>query len=166
FPGMQGGPHNHITAAKAVAFGEALKPEFKEYARQIVKNARALAEELMAQGFDVVSGGTDNHLILIDLTNKEISGKQAEGALDESNITCNKNMVPFDKRSPFDPSGIRLGTPALTTRGMKEGEMKEVGSFIARVISNWQDEEVKRKVKGEVVELTKRFPLYPNLYRM
>jgi glycine hydroxymethyltransferase len=163
FPGLQGGPHDHVNAAKAVAFHEAAQPEFKGYAAQIVKNAKALAEELLARGLKLVSGGTDNHLILVDLTNKEITGKQAEEALDRANITCNKNMIPFDPRTPFNPSGIRLGTPALTTRGMKEDEMKLVGRFIAEVIDRPEDESVAGKVKKEVRELCRAFPLYPEL---
>ncbi len=160
FPGMQGGPHNHVTAAKAVAFSEALKPEFKDYAAQIVKNAKALAEGLMEEGLRLVSGGTDNHLILIDLTKKGVSGKEAEAALDKAGITVNKNMIPYDTRSPFDPSGIRLGTPALTTRGMKEGEMKEVAELIGRAISGVNDEAMLAKIKGDVRELSSQFPLY------
>jgi len=163
FPGMQGGPHDHVNAAKAVAFQEALQPGFKEYTRQIVKNAKALADELLSHGFRLVSGGTDNHLILIDLTNKEVTGKQAEEALDRSGITCNKNMVPFDSRTPFNPSGIRIGTPALTTRGMKEGEMKLVGRFLAQVIDNFGREEVYQEVKAQVRELCEAFPLYADL---
>ncbi len=165
FPGMQGGPHDNVTAAKAIAFGEALKPEFKDYARQIVKNAKALADELLANDFSLISGGTDTHLILIDLTNKGLSGKEGALALDEAGITCNKNTIPYEKRSPFDPSGIRLGTPALTTRGMKESEMKEVGRLISKIIANWKDARVKAKVKQEVLELTRKFPLYPHLYK-
>jgi len=160
FPGLQGGPHDHINAAKAVAFGEALKPEFKEYAKQIVRNAKALGEELQAQGFRLVSGGTDNHLLLVDLTPKNITGKEAETLLDEAGIYCNKNMIPFDTRKPFDPSGIRLGTPALTTRGMKEKEMKEVGILIAKTIEHRSDETVKKKIRGEVIELCKGFVIY------
>ena len=163
FPGLQGGPHDHVNAAKAVAFKEAMQPEFKEYTKQIVKNAKALAEELLAQGFDLVSGGTDNHLILIDLTNKEVTGKKAEAALDEANITCNKNMVPFDKRTPFNPSGIRLGTPALTTRGMKEPEMRLVGQWIAEVIHNIDNESVYEKVRNEVRVFCEQYPLYTEL---
>jgi glycine hydroxymethyltransferase len=163
FPALQGGPHDHINAAKAVAFHEAAQPEFKEYAVQIVTNAQTLAEELLARGLKLVSGGTDNHLILVDLTSKEITGKQAEEALDRANITCNKNMIPFDPRTPFNPSGIRLGTPALTTRGMKEDEMKQVGRFIAEVIDHVEDETVAEKVKNEVRELCQAFPLYPEL---
>src|SRR3989338_8232720 len=130
FPGMQGGPHDNNTAAKAVALGEAMKPEFKNYAQQIVKNSKTLAKELQKYGFRLVSGGTDNHLILVDLQNKNVTGKEAEAALDKARITVNKNMVPFDTRSPFDPSGIRLGTPAITSRGMKEEEMKQIASFL------------------------------------
>jgi glycine hydroxymethyltransferase len=163
FPGLQGGPHDHVNAAKAVAFHEALQPEFKEYAARIVKNAKALAKELLAHDITLISGGTDNHLILVDLTNREITGKQAEEALDRANITCNKNMIPFDPRTPFNPSGIRLGTPALTTRGMKEEEMKQVGRFIAEVIDHVDDEAVAEKVKGQVRELCEAFPLYPEL---
>lgn len=163
FPGMQGGPHDHVNAAKAVAFKEAMEPSFKEYTIQIVKNARALAEELLTHDFDLVSGGTDNHLILIDLTSKEVTGKQAEAALDEAHITCNKNMVPFDKRTPFNPSGIRIGTPALTTRGMREKEMMMVGKWIAEVIHNIEDERVYKKVRDEVRILCEQFPLYTEL---
>ncbi len=163
FPALQGGPHDHVNAAKAVAFHEAAKPEFKEYAAQIVKNARALAQELLAHDLKLVSGGTDNHLILVDLTNREITGKEAEEALDRANITCNKNMIPFDPRTPFNPSGIRLGTPALTTRGMKEDQMKQVGRFIAEVIDHAGDETVAEKVKKDVRELCQAFPLYPEL---
>lgn len=159
FPGFQGGPHDNTTAAKAVAFGEALKPEFKDYAAQIVENAKALAERLNEHGFDLVSGGTDNHLILIDLTNKNLPGKIAQEALDEAGITCNKNTVPFDPRSPFDPSGIRLGTPALTTRGMKEDEMKKVADFMASAIEKHDDPEHLKKIKNEVKDLCKDFPV-------
>ena len=163
FPGLQGGPHDHVNAAKAVAFKEAMQPEFKGYAKQIVKNAKVLAEELSARGFDLVSGGTDNHLILIDMTNMGITGKKAEAALDEANITCNKNMVPFDKRTPFNPSGIRIGTPALTSRGMKEPEMKRVGQWIAEVIDNIDNESVYEKVRNEVRTFCEQFPLYTEL---
>lgn len=163
FPGMQGGPHDHVNAAKAVAFKEALQPEFKEYTLQIVRNARALAEELLSHGFRLVSGGTDNHLILIDLTNKGVTGKQAEEALDRSGITCNKNMIPYDPRTPFNPSGIRIGTPALTTRGMKEEEMRTVGKLLAQVMGNFGQEEIYRTVKARVRELCEAFPLYDDL---
>lgn len=159
FPGMQGGPHNNNTAAKAVCFAEAATPEFRQYAGQIVKNAKALADELMKQGLRLVTGGTDTHLILIDLTGIGCSGKEAEAALDEANITINKNTVPFDKGTPFNPSGIRLGTPALTTRGMKESEMKEVGEMIANVVRNHADERVKEAVKKRVLELCKKFQI-------
>jgi len=163
FPGLQGGPHDHVNAAKAVTFHEASQPAFKEYAAQIVKNAKALAEELLAHEFTLISGGTDNHLILVDLINKEITGKEAEEALDLANITCNKNMIPFDPRTPFHPSGIRLGTPALTSRGMKEEQMQQVGRFIAEVIHNRGDESIYEKVKGQVRDLCEAFPLYPDL---
>jgi glycine hydroxymethyltransferase len=155
FPGLQGGPHDHITAAKAVAFGEALRPEFKEYARQIVKNAKALAEELMAQGVKLVTDGTDNHLMLIDLRPKGLKGrgKQLQSAMD---------AVPYQEASPFNPSGLRLGTPAVTTRGMKEGEMKVIAQCISRVIDNYKDDTVLEKVRLEIVELVKDFPIYPD----
>ena len=164
FPGLQGGPHDHITAAKAVAFGEALRPEFKEYARQIVKNAKALAEELMAQGVKLVTDGTDNHLMLIDLRPKGLKGrgKQLQSAMDKANITLNKNAVPYQEASPFNPSGLRLGTPAVTTRGMKEGEMKVIAQCISRVIDNYKDDTVLEKVRLEIVELVKDFPIYPD----
>lgn len=160
FPGLQGGPHDHQIAAKAVAFGEALKPGFKEFAKQVVKNAKALAESLMDNGIKLVSDGTDNHLVLADLTNKGVTGKEAETALDNAGITLNKNMVPYDTRSPFDPSGIRMGSPALTTRGMKEEEMKQIGEWIAKIIDNINDEALIKKIKSEILELTKNFPLY------
>lgn len=160
FPGLQGGPHEHSIAAKAVAFKEALQPEFKEYAKQIVKNAKALAEALMEQGFRLVSGGTDNHLMLVDLIEKGITGKEAEDALDNAGIYCNKNTIPYDPRKPWDPSGIRIGTPVLTTRGMKESEMKEVASFINKVLEKPSDKAVQKKVKEEVQELCKKFIFY------
>jgi len=159
-PGLQGGPHNHQTAAIAVALKEAMKPEFKEYAQQIVKNAAVLAEELLAKDFDLITGGTDNHLILIDMTNKKMSGQQAEKALSTAGITVNKNTIPFDKRKPFDPSGIRLGTPALTTRGMKEGEMRQIAKFIDKVINNIDNEKILEEVRREVLEMTGEFPIY------
>ncbi len=161
FPGLQGGPLEHIIAAKAVAFGEALKPEFKEYGRQVVRNAKALGDELMAHGLRLVTGGTDNHLLLVDLRSKNVTGKQAEHALDKAYITVNKNMIPFDPRKPFDPSGIRLGTPTLTSRGMAESEMKEVGALIAKAIDNWQDAASLESVRNGVLELCKQFPIYP-----
>lgn len=160
FPGIQGGPLEHAILAKAVAFGEALKPEFKTYQEQVVKNAKALAEELKAKGLNLVSGGTDNHLILIDLSEKEITGKQAEEALDKAAITVNKNTVPNEKRSPFVTSGIRIGTPALTTRGMNEDDMKKIGSLIAKVIENHEDLAVLESVKKDVFAICERYPLY------
>jgi glycine hydroxymethyltransferase len=163
FPGMQGGPLEHAIAAKAVCFHEAMQPEFSAYARQIVKNARAMAEELMAQGMALVSGGTDTHLLLIDLRGIGITGKEAQNALDEAGISCNKNTVPYDTQPPFVTSGIRLGTPALTTRGMKEGEMKEIARMIKRVCGAPNDAALKKKVRQEVREMTARFPLYSEL---
>jgi glycine hydroxymethyltransferase len=163
FPGMQGGPLEHIIAAKAVAFLEALQPEFIEYQKQIVKNAKVLADTLLAGGLKLVSGGTDNHLILIDLTETGLAGKQVEDALGEVEIYVNKNMIPFDTRKPTDPSGIRLGTPALTTRGMKEEEMKLVGEMIEKIIKNISDENVKKEVRESVRELVTKFPIYPGL---
>lgn len=159
-PGIQGGPLMHIIAAKAVAFGEALQPSFKEYAKQIIANAQALAQELISLGYDIVSGGTDNHLMLIDLSNKGITGKAAENALHDAGITVNKNMVPFDTKSPFVTSGIRLGTPALTTRGMKEEEMKMIARFIDRVLQDPENEQNLQTVNREVQELCAQFPLY------
>ena len=159
-PGIQGGPLMHVIAAKAVAFKEALQPEFKEYTRQIVKNAQALADQLVQLGYQVVSGGTDNHVMLVDLTKTGITGKDAENALHEAGITVNKNMVPFDERSPFVTSGIRLGTPALTTRGFKENEMIKVAQLIDRVLKNLDNAEVYQFVKQEVKELCQAFPLY------
>ena len=158
-PGLQGGPHNHQTAAIAVALREAATPEFKTYGRQIVKNAKKLAEKLNAKDYQLVTGGTDNHLLLIDLTSKKISGAEAERALGKAGITVNKNTVPFDPRSPFDPSGIRLGTPALTTRGMKEPEMEQVAEWIDRAITNQKDEAKLDAVHAEILEFTKQFPL-------
>lgn len=163
FPGMQGGPLDHIIAAKAVAFGEALKQEFKEYQKQIIKNAKALASTLQEQGLRVISGGTDNHLMLIDVTSVNLTGKQAETALDQVRICCNKNMIPYDLRTPFDPSGIRLGTPALTSRGMKEPEMKTVGQLIGRVLKNIDNNKIKKETASAVKELTGRFPIYTGL---
>jgi len=159
FPGSQGGPLDHVVAAKAVAFKEALEPSFVGYQRQVLKNAQALAQTLSDNGFRLISGGTDNHLILVDVTPKNISGKIAEHSLDEAGICCNKNMIPFDTRSPFDPSGIRLGTPATTTRGMKEPEMEQIGNWIATVLKNPADKHITEGVKKEVMALCKRFPL-------
>ncbi|GLV50670.1 serine hydroxymethyltransferase [Thermobispora bispora] len=161
FPGLQGGPHNHTTAAIAVALHEAAQPEFKAYAEQIVKNAKALADELLSRGYDLVSGGTDNHLILIDLTNKGIGGKPAAQALDRAGLETNYNTVPFDPRKPFDPSGIRIGTPAVTSRGMREPEMRQIGAWIDEVITavaKGDAEDVIARVRGEVTELTAKFP--------
>ena len=162
FPGVQGGPLIHIIAAKAVAFGEALRPEFKDYQQQILKNAKALGETLAAEGLRIVSGGTDNHLLLVDvyMDGKGITGKEAEKALDEVHITVNKNTIPFDTQKPFVASGIRVGTPALTTRGMKEDDMRAVGRMIASVIHEPESEDVKARVRREVLELTERFPMY------
>jgi glycine hydroxymethyltransferase len=162
FPGVQGGPLVHIIAAKAVAFGEALRDDFKAYQQQILDNAQALASELKEQGLRIVSNGTDNHLILIDVFDggKGITGKVAEKALDEVHITVNKNTIPFDTNSPFVASGVRVGTPALTTRGMKEDEMRTIGRLIAEIVREPQSEEVKSKVKQEVLDLTENFPLY------
>ncbi|MGD9487501.1 MAG: serine hydroxymethyltransferase [Calditrichaceae bacterium] len=159
-PGIQGGPLMHVIAAKAVAFGEALKPEFKTYAAQIIKNAKTLADSLIEKGYDIVSGGTDNHVFLVDLTNKNITGKAAENALHAAGITVNKNMVPFDTRSPFVTSGIRLGTAALTTKGMIEKEMKLIAGYIDKVLTNIDDEQVYREINGNIKELNRHFQLY------
>ena len=163
FPGIQGGPLMHVIAAKAVAFKEALTPQFREYQAQIVKNAAALAKTLQDKGFRLVSGGTDNHLMLVDLRNKDITGKEAEGALEEAAITVNKNMIPFDPQKPFIASGIRIGTPAVTTRGMKEPEMVGIGEMIARVLESPTNARVKEEVASQVRELCERFPLYRDL---
>ena len=160
FPGIQGGPLMHVIAAKAVALGEALQPEFKEYAAQVIKNAKVLAEELMADGFRIVSGGTDNHLMLVDLTSKGITGKEAQNVLDEVNITANRNTIPFEPRSPFVTSGLRLGSPALTTRGFKEDDFKEVADIIALVLNNPTDESKKEEARARVDKLCKKYPLY------
>jgi glycine hydroxymethyltransferase len=163
FPGVQGGPLVHIIAAKAVAFGEALRDDFKEYQRQVLKNAKALASELQGQGLRLVSGGTDNHLMLVDvwMDGKGTTGKDAEKALEAALITVNKNTIPFDQNKPFVASGLRIGTPAVTTRGMKEAEMQLIGRLIAEVIHAPESEVVRSKVKREIAELTSRFPLYP-----
>ncbi|MFH1710329.1 MAG: serine hydroxymethyltransferase [bacterium] len=160
FPGSQGGPLMHVIAAKAVAFGEALKPEFKKYQEQIVKNARTLADELMKHGFRLVSHGTDTHLMLVDLRNKSLTGKQAETLLDSVGITVNKNTVPFETAVASVASGIRIGTPALTTRGMKEPEMSLIGSFIHKILSNPEDEKIKNEISSAIKELCGKFPLY------
>ena len=158
FPGLQGGPHNHTTAAIAVALKEAATPEFQQYGHQIVRNAKALALDLTERGFNLVSGGTDNHLLLIDLTNKKIIGKKAAQALDRAGIICNSNTVPFDPRKPFSPSGIRLGTPAVTSRGMGEAEMKQIGAWIDQVVAHADDEAAIARVNAEVIEFCRRFP--------
>jgi glycine hydroxymethyltransferase len=158
FPGLQGGPHNHTTAAIAVALKEAAQPAFKDYAHQIVANATALAAALSDRGFDLVSGGTDNHLILIDLTNKGVAGKPAAKALDRAGIELNYNTVPFDPRKPFDPSGVRLGTPSVTSRGMREPEMAEIAAWIDKVVAAPDDEGLADQISGEIRDLCARFP--------
>lgn len=167
FPGVQGGPLVHVIAAKAVSFGEALRDDFKSYQQQIVKNAKALAETLSEAGLRLVSGGTDNHLLLVDvfMDGKGITGKVAEKALEEVGITVNKNTIPFDTNKPFVASGIRLGTPALTTRGMREPEMRLIGEMIASVINEPDSEDVKKRIGREVAELAGRFPMYPARYK-
>jgi glycine hydroxymethyltransferase len=167
FPGLQGGPLMHVIAAKAVAFGEALRPEFRAYARQVVANANALAVELKSQGLDLVTGGTDNHLVLVDLRPKKLTGKAAEGALNRAHLTCNKNGIPFDPEKPMTTSGVRLGSPAATTRGFGEAEFKLVGQMIGEVLdglakANAPDANaaVEAAVKGRVLELCRRFPIY------
>lgn len=162
-PGIQGGPLMHVIMAKAVAFGEALQDSFKTYAEQVIKNSKTLAEELVSYGFDIISGGTDNHLMLVDLTNKNVSGKKAERVLEEAGMTVNKNMIPFDTKSPFVTSGIRIGTPAVTTRGMKEEEMKKIAAFINRAIDNSENESELITIKNEIKEFCSAFPLYPEL---
>jgi glycine hydroxymethyltransferase len=158
-PGLQGGPHNHQTAGIAVALKEALQPSFKEYGKQVIANAQKLADELMNVGYKLVTDGTDSHLLLVDLTNKNISGKEAEAALGKAGITVNKNTIPFDPRSPFDPSGIRLGTPALTSRGMKEAEMAQVARWIDAAISNHKDSKKLQSIHGEITSFCLQFPL-------
>lgn len=160
FPGQQGGPLEHVIAAKAVSLGEALQPEFKDYAAQIVKNAKVLADKLITDGFRIVSGGTDNHVMLVDLTAKNITGKEAQNILDEVNITANKNTIPFEPRSPFVTSGIRLGSPALTTRGFVEEDMSEVADIIALVLDNPNDDAKKNEARDRVASLCKKYPLY------
>jgi glycine hydroxymethyltransferase len=160
FPEMQGGPLVHVIAAKAVCFKEAATPEFRAYIQQVVKNAKTLAAKIASRKFRIVSGGTDTHLMLVDVYSKGINGKQAEVALDHAGITVNKNTIPFDQNPPLTPSGIRIGTPALTTRGMKESEMEAIGEWIAEVLDNINDEKVQSRVRGEVEKLCERFPLY------
>lgn len=160
FPGHQGGPLVHIMAAKAVAFKEALQPDFKQYARQIVANAKVLAETLQAEGFRVISGGTDNHLMLVDVFAKGILGSEAEAALGEAGITVNKNAIPYDTNPPLKPSGIRVGTPALTTRGMKEAEMRTIGKWITQALEERGNPQALARIRGQVLELAEQFPLY------
>ena len=164
-PGIQGGPLMHVIAGKAVAFREALQPDFESYTRQVIRNAQALASGLVARGFYVISGGTDNHLMLVDLRSKGVTGKEAQEALDEAGITVNKNAVPFDDKSPLITSGIRLGTPALTTCGMKEKDMQDIAVLIDRVVTNVSKKDVYAAVRHDVEELCQRFPLYPELQR-
>ena len=163
FPGIQGGPLVHIVAAKAVCFLEALQPAFKEYARQVVANAKVLAQKMMDEGFRVISGGTDTHLFLMDVFSKGMLGSEAETALGDAGITVNKNAIPFDTNPPLKPSGIRIGTPALTTRGMKEPEMVQVGAWVAEALNNRKDAQVLSRIKRQVQELAEAFPLYPEL---
>jgi glycine hydroxymethyltransferase len=158
FPGIQGGPLMHVIAAKAVGFGENLKPEFRTYAAQVIANAAVLAQELLRLGFRLVSGGTDNHLLLVDVASRGVTGKTAEQALDAAGITVNKNMIPFDTRPPLDPSGVRIGTPALTTRGMREPEMKRIAGWIGEVLAAPAEEAVLKRVRGQVRELCEHFP--------
>jgi glycine hydroxymethyltransferase len=159
FPGIQGGPLMHVVAGKAICFAEALRPEFKQYARNILDNAQALAETLLAGGVRLVSGGTENHLLLVDVTTVGLGGKQAEHALDRCGITVNKNMIPYDERKPMDPSGIRLGTPALTTRGMGTAEMRTIGGWILAALRAPSDEATLERIRGEVRELCRQFPV-------
>jgi glycine hydroxymethyltransferase len=163
FPGLQGGPHENNIAAKAIAFKEALEPEFKEYARQIKLNAKTLENKFRELNYSLMFGGTDNHLLLIDVTNKGLSGKEAQIALDKAGITVNKNMIPDDPRSPMDPSGIRLGTPALTTRGMRESEMEQIADWIDQAIVHHDQDSVLAQIKSEINSLASKFPLYPEL---
>ncbi len=160
FPGLQGGPHEHTIAAKAVAFKEAADPKFKEYASQVIKNAQAMASELMNLGWRLVSEGTDNHLMLVDVWKEKITGKEAEETLEEVGIYCNKNTIPWDERSPFNPSGIRLGTPVLTTRGMKESEAKTIAQFIDKALKNKENANVKVSIKKDVLELCAKYDFY------
>jgi len=163
FPGIQGGPLVHIVAAKAVCFHEALQPSFKDYARQVVANAKTLAQKMMDEGFRVISGGTDTHLFLMDVFSKGMLGSEAENALGQAGITVNKNAIPFDANPPLKPSGIRIGTPALTTRGMKEKEMLQVGAWIAEALNNHKDAQILSRIRRQVHELADAFPLYPEL---
>jgi glycine hydroxymethyltransferase len=158
FPGLQGGPLMHVIAAKAVSFLEALHPSFKNYASQVIANAKTLAHELQRLGFRIVSGGTDNHLLLVDVASRGVTGKVAEEALDRAGITVNKNKIPFDQRPPLDPSGIRVGTPALTTRGMKETEMRAIAAWMGQVLSAPEDKPLAERIRGEARDLGRHFP--------
>ena len=164
FPGIQGGPLMHVVAAKAVAFKEAESDAFRRYQQQVVENAQTLATTLLEQGFGLVSGGTDNHLLLVDLSDGEITGKEAEDALGRAGITVNKNAIPYDKRGPAVTSGIRLGTPFLTSRGMGSEQMRLIGTMIGRVLNNPDDEKIRADVRGQVLELCRQFPLYSETY--
>jgi len=161
FPGVQGGPLVHMIAAKAVCFHEAMQPSFREYARQVVVNAKVLAQTLSGEGFRIISGGTDTHLMLVDVFSRGMLGSEAEKALDQAGITVNKNAIPFDTNPPMKPSGIRIGTPALTTRGMKEEEMKQVGAWISEALRNRTDAAILGKIRKQVLHLAESFPLYP-----
>jgi glycine hydroxymethyltransferase len=163
FPGAQGGPLEHVIAAKAIAFGEILTDEFTAYAKQIQLNAQAMAKAFNAKGYNLISNGTDNHLMLIDLRNKNITGKKAQETLDKASITLNKNAVPFDDKSPFVTSGVRVGVPAVTTRGLKENDMQTLVDFIDRVLMHLDDEKTISSVKNDVKEFMKQYPLYPEL---
>ncbi|MBT5440190.1 MAG: serine hydroxymethyltransferase, partial [Candidatus Marinimicrobia bacterium] len=163
-PGIQGGPLMHIIAAKAIAFNEALQPDFKVYAQQVIDNAKTMSEALLSKDYKLISGGTDTHVVLIDLSNKNVTGKVAEQSLEKAGITVNKNMVPFDKRSPFVTSGVRIGSPAITTRGMKQDEMVKIIDFIDEIITNIENESVINKIKTEVQSLCSSFPLYSELH--
>ena len=160
FPGQQGGPLVHVIAGKAVAFREALEPEFKQYAQQVVLNAKALAETLMGEGYRVISGGTDTHVMLVDVFSTGILGSEAENALHEAGITVNKNAIPYDANPPLKPSGIRIGSPALTTRGMREPEMRIIAKWIAEALDHRNDPQALRRIRGQVLELVRHFPLY------
>jgi glycine hydroxymethyltransferase len=162
FPGIQGGPLMHIIAAKAVCFHEALQPEFRDYQKQIILNARTLAETLAERGFRVVSGGTDTHLMLVDVFSRKVTGKQAQEALEHAGITVNKNAIPFDVNPPMVASGIRIGTPAVTTRGMKEAEMRRIGDWISEALNNLENAPTLERIRKEVYALTDQFPLYEN----
>ncbi|WP_308604949.1 serine hydroxymethyltransferase [uncultured Fibrobacter sp.] len=160
FPGMQGGPHDHITAGKAVAFGEALKPEFQTYAKNIIKNMQAMADELMKRGYKIISDGTDNHLVVIDMTSKNVSGKEAEVALEKVGISTSRSTIPFDPRKPMDPSGLRVGTAAITTRGFDENDSRKVADIMDRTIQNKDNDEALKAIRQEIVDLCKAHPLY------